>query len=196
MTVSKTVEVSPGIKWAVISDSIVDDRPSVVVPVADIEMLTDAELARLIRYAVPAARSVGARFKASYVIDQARFIKKRSDLLETFSHETLVELQRYAGLHPEIDTAISLLVAAEAESQTNAESRRVTQIKRAEIASDYSDIFVAIGRRDGFFCASCGNATADLQIDHIVPVSKGGSNDFDNLQLLCRRCNIVKGAKV
>jgi len=48
--------------------------------------------------------------------------------------------------------------------------------------------------RDEFACATCG-ATDDLQIDHIVPVRKGGPNVEFNLQVLCAPCNQSKGAK-
>ena len=34
-----------------------------------------------------------------------------------------------------------------------------------------------------------------MDIDHKVPISKGGGNEFDNLQLLCRKCNGKKGDK-
>ena len=33
-----------------------------------------------------------------------------------------------------------------------------------------------------------------MQIDHIVPKSKGGNDDIENLQLLCSTCNATKGS--
>lgn len=48
--------------------------------------------------------------------------------------------------------------------------------------------------RDGLVCVSCGSTT-DLTVDHRIPVSKGGTDEFDNLQTMCRPCNIRKGAR-
>lgn len=48
--------------------------------------------------------------------------------------------------------------------------------------------------RDGRRCQLCGS-TDDLCIDHIVPVSKGGGDELDNLQVLCRSCNSRKRAR-
>lgn len=44
-------------------------------------------------------------------------------------------------------------------------------------------------------CAACGSADK-LEIDHIVPISQGGTGDPNNLQVLCRQCNRRKRAKI
>ena len=48
-------------------------------------------------------------------------------------------------------------------------------------------------------CALCRNPITDLkeaELDHRVPLSKGGSDDPSNLQLAHRECNRTKGAKL
>lgn len=50
-------------------------------------------------------------------------------------------------------------------------------------------------RRDGFRCRACGDDERPLHVDHITPRKKGGSNSEGNLQALCDRCNLSKGAK-
>lgn len=50
-------------------------------------------------------------------------------------------------------------------------------------------------QRDGWKCLSCGRGAHDgvlLEVDHIKPRSRGGSNRPDNLQTLCKKCNIGK----
>lgn len=44
-------------------------------------------------------------------------------------------------------------------------------------------------------CNYCGS-TENLEIDHIIPLSRGGTNDPDNLQILCKTCNRKKWAHV
>jgi hypothetical protein len=56
-------------------------------------------------------------------------------------------------------------------------------------------IRIAVWRRDGGKCARCGSREK-LEYDHIVPVSKGGSNTERNIELLCERCNREKGDRI
>ncbi|MCV7359182.1 HNH endonuclease [Mycolicibacterium fluoranthenivorans] len=50
--------------------------------------------------------------------------------------------------------------------------------------------------RDGEACRKCGRRApeVELQIDHIIPVALGGSDDPSNLQTLCRDCNAGKAS--
>ena len=49
--------------------------------------------------------------------------------------------------------------------------------------------------RDGGRCCSCGSTT-NLEFDHVIPVSMGGSSGPKNLQVLCGPCNRAKGAGI
>lgn len=57
------------------------------------------------------------------------------------------------------------------------------------------DVKVAVWRRDGGVCARCGSQE-NLEYDHIIPVSKGGSNTLRNIELLCESCNRKKSNRV
>jgi 5-methylcytosine-specific restriction endonuclease McrA len=48
--------------------------------------------------------------------------------------------------------------------------------------------------RDGRTCRYCGN-DENLQIDHIISRKNGGTHDLENLQVLCRVCNLRKSSK-
>jgi len=52
-----------------------------------------------------------------------------------------------------------------------------------------------VWRRDGGKCVKCGSKK-ELEFDHIIPVSKGGSKTERNLQLLCQKCNRGKSNKI
>jgi len=56
-------------------------------------------------------------------------------------------------------------------------------------------IRIEVWRRDEGKCVQCGSKEK-LEYDHIIPISKGGSNTARNIQLLCETCNRSKGAKI
>lgn len=52
-----------------------------------------------------------------------------------------------------------------------------------------------VWQRDRGQCVRCGGRER-LEYDHIIPLSKGGSNTERNIQLLCEECNRTKGASI
>ena len=79
-------------------------------------------------------------------------------------------------------------------------SRAYTQ-KRRGIKSGVSigeilPIDMLLGRQ-GKMCANCKTKGRGVEwhIDHIVPLSRGGTHSMDNVQVLCKTCNLRKSAK-
>lgn len=62
-------------------------------------------------------------------------------------------------------------------------------------ASQWSVIRSRIFSRDNFTCQYCGARGGRLECDHIVPLSRGGSDEDDNLATSCKPCNRSKRAK-
>ena len=59
-------------------------------------------------------------------------------------------------------------------------------------------VFESAAENNVYKCTHCGMTSPhkkDFQIDHIVPMSKGGKTVIGNLQLLCRKCNWIKSDK-
>jgi hypothetical protein len=51
-------------------------------------------------------------------------------------------------------------------------------------------------KRDEHTCRYCGARAphVELQVDHVVPISRGGTDDMENLVTSCQPCNAGKGA--
>jgi len=57
------------------------------------------------------------------------------------------------------------------------------------------DVKDKVWNRDGGQCVQCGN-NENIEFDHIIPFSKGGSNTYRNIQLLCQDCNRKKSDNI
>ncbi len=75
---------------------------------------------------------------------------------------------------------------SKAQHNTSTRSRNISKSVR-----------VSVLNRDRYKCVFCGRSSkkVELEVDHIVPFSKGGSNDISNLQTLCFDCNRGKGSR-
>lgn len=73
--------------------------------------------------------------------------------------------------------------------------RYYTALRRKEFQNERGHLMLALIERDGYECAECGTYE-DLTIDHIIPLSKGGTDDLSNLQLMCKSHNSQKGDRI
>lgn len=67
--------------------------------------------------------------------------------------------------------------------------------KQANYAISNRELRLIVMARDKWRCLDC-SAVENLTVDHIVPVILGGTDELENLQTLCRKCNSKKGKKV
>lgn len=79
-------------------------------------------------------------------------------------------------------------------------TKRIYEINsRIERAKMSDSIRYDVLKRDGHRCCICGRSAREgvnLEVDHIIPVSKGGKTIMSNLQTLCDRCNRGKSNKM
>ncbi len=82
------------------------------------------------------------------------------------------------------------------EEWKNSKKYKVTTEKERKLMN-YS-LREEVLKRDGYKCVVCGKTEQDgvrLEIDHIIPVSKGGQSTISNLQTLCSSCNAKKNTQ-
>ena len=87
----------------------------------------------------------------------------------------------------------------ESVSRTKLDRHTYEQLAKVERFDVSDSLRYNIMVRDRFRCVICGASSmngAQLHIDHIIPISKGGKSVPDNLRTLCERCNIGKSDKI
>jgi hypothetical protein len=83
-----------------------------------------------------------------------------------------------------IETLVRISKREIVNYQADKDVRRISQ-----------DVKAAVWQRDKGKCVECGESKF-LELDHIIPWSKGGASSVNNLQLLCRGCNQIKGNRI
>ena len=126
--------------------------------------------------------------KIEYIESQVEeyFAKKEKELLkqqilkeEEIKHEKLRQKQLKKQVKAEM-MEDGIIMSADEDA------------KREPIPQDVQD---RVWNRDGGKCVKCGSKEK-LEFDHIIPFSKGGSNTYRNLQILCEKCNRQKNNKI
>lgn len=126
----------------------------------------------------------------------------RLDYIPTYCGRWLFKGQIYYVDGPYSETQQSLLVL----ECFDKERERFERLRQKFTTNDGTDplrsrpripepVRVEVWRRDNGMCARCGSREK-LEYDHIVPISRGGSNTARNIELLCESCNRSKGANI
>ena len=97
----------------------------------------------------------------------------------------------------EIEITTNVLKSVQSEISSKVKKTGHSKRQRSAMTNDLRE---AIKKRDNYTCCICGNSVFDepnllLEVDHIIPISKGGKTDASNLQTLCWRCNRKKSNK-
>lgn len=66
--------------------------------------------------------------------------------------------------------------------------------KNRKQITNYKKMLNKLLHKYNFTCVYCG-AKKKLTVDHIIPVSRNGTDDINNLQIACKNCNSRKGNK-
>ncbi|NKX88174.1 TerD family protein [Nocardia coubleae] len=86
-------------------------------------------------------------------------------------------------------------VAAVLEGALRVAKRLVLAPGQRDSRSIPPHVKAAVWQRDGGRCCQCSD-THYLEFDHVIPLSRGGATSINNLQILCRKCNLEKGARL
>ncbi|GAB2674481.1 TerD family protein [Nocardia goodfellowii] len=86
-------------------------------------------------------------------------------------------------------------VAAALEGALRVAKRLVLTPGQRDSRSIPQEVKAEVWQRDGGRCVECGSSHY-LEFDHVIPLSRGGATSASNLQILCRSCNRVKGARI
>lgn len=98
------------------------------------------------------------------------------------------------------DDEIALMIREAFDRERKAMERLRTKFSDVETITQRREpipekVRIFVWQRDGGRCVTCGG-NENLEFDHIIPFSKGGSATERNIQLMCRSCNASKGDRI
>lgn len=117
--------------------------------------------------------------RAWYEANKERHLQQSRNWAQANRAKRLKAVRRYHQCHPE-----------QVKLNTLRRRSRIEQARGEVTPGQIRDRVAFYGNR----CAYCGGPYE--HIDHVIPLSRGGSNWPANLRPSCRRCNLAKGAKL
>jgi 5-methylcytosine-specific restriction endonuclease McrA len=124
--------------------------------------------------------------------------EKRLVYVKAYTEAHKPEVLAYHASHYEAN-ADRIKAAVRAYQRANPEKKAVLESRRRARKAGNGGSHTVAQRREKFAlfgnaCAYCGRQ-GDLTEDHVVPLSRGGTDDISNIVPACRSCNSRKGAR-
>lgn len=156
----------------------------------------EADLARKAQWVAENRDRVRARDAASYQKNKAKVIARSAAWYAENREAGLVARRAYHAKNRERLSAYNSARYQENRERYLAYSRNRKARKKAAPGRHTASDIAAIEKAQRGRCAYCRVALSKVQrhVDHIVPLILGGSNDRQNIQLLCSACNLSKHA--
>lgn len=128
------------------------------------------------------------------LIAEARKPKPRKPKLSSYEWRTARECPGCACLFTPLYTPNAITCSRRCSRRVHRWRRKAAE-RNATGTFTWSE-FMRIARRFDYTCAYCGERDGQLESDHVVPLSRGGSNSTTNLLPSCRSCNADKSANL
>ncbi len=163
-------------------------RSVILIPINQINGMTDEEIGHYVRALLSEARYAACLERSTLIkLNTPRFTEEECN-------KWISELREFQSRDDDIADAITILQNRLKTIHGQEKKRVLTKVRRSQFEKNREQITLALIERDGYECKQCKTQN-DLTIDHILPISKGGSDQLENLRFLCRTCNSKKGDK-
>jgi Holliday junction resolvasome RuvABC ATP-dependent DNA helicase subunit len=136
---------------------------------------------------IPLFTLIGASTKKSLVaVELLNLFPVVTDMGKLSEEELLIKLARDC----DIKNGVKIITSSDTIDALGSKTEAVTERENIRISIS-AKVRRVVWRRDQGKCAKC-SSRKNLEYDHIIPVSKGGSNTERNIELLCESCNRSK----